>query len=82
MKLNQATLPEPGEVVGLMLVNTTGMPCTVTGYVNEHDVSFMFSVPHGRFINVPDAYRVVGWFEMPQVSGDPAIKEPWEAIPF
>lgn len=82
MQLNQQTLPEPGEVVGLMLVNTTGMPLAATGYVNENDVAFMFSTTKTRFINVPDMYRVVGWFAIPNVSNDPAIKEPWEPIPF
>jgi hypothetical protein len=82
MELNQKTLPEPGEVVGLLIVNTTGMPLSVTGYVNEHNVAFMFSTTKTRFINVPDAYRVVGWFKMPDVSNDPAIEEPWDAIPY
>lgn len=83
MQPNNQTLPEAGVVVGMLVCNRMNMPIMTTGTVDEAGNVLILTIERDeRFDRLPLDYRLISWFEIPNVSEEPAIGDPWDIIPF
>ena len=78
------TLPAAGTVVSMVVVNRMNMPMTTTGTVDENGVVYILTIERDeRFDRLPNDYRLVAWFEIPEeFSNAHGIGDPWDIIPF